>query len=76
MVIWQLPDRSMERPHGLKYRFFCGTKSNCLVRHDNETGKGDHSHYGDREEAYHFQSIERLVEDFRNDCVRLGGWEW
>jgi hypothetical protein len=47
-----------------------------LVRYDNETGKGDHRHYGDQEEMYSFQSIERLVEDFRSDCVRLAGWEW
>jgi hypothetical protein len=25
MVIWQLPEKSIERPHRLKYRFFCGT---------------------------------------------------
>ena len=53
-----------------------GTAEICLVHYDNEIGKGDHRHYGDSEEAYLFQSIERLVEDFRNDCVRLAGWEW
>ena len=76
MVIWQLPEKTGDRPHGLKYRFFCGTEEVCFVRYDNETGKRDHRHYGDTEEAYDFQSIERLVEDFRNDCVRLAGWEW
>lgn len=76
MVIWQLPGVSRDRPHGLKYRFFCGTTAACLVRYDNEMGKGDHRHYGNREEAYNFQSIEKLVEDFRNDCIRLAGWEW
>ena len=76
MVIWQLPEKTDDRPHGLKYRFFCGTAEVCFVRYDNETGKRDHRHYGDTEEAYDFQSIERLVEDFRNDCVRLAGWEW
>jgi len=76
MVIWQLPEASAQRPHGLKYRFFCGTANDCVVRYDNETGKGDHRHYGDREEAYSFQSIERLVEDFRRDSHRLAGWEW
>ena len=76
MVIWQLPEKTADRPHGLKYRFFCGTAEVCLVRYDNECGKGDHRHYDDTEVAYVFQSIERLVEDFRNDCVRLTGWEW
>ncbi|MEE9423308.1 MAG: DUF6516 family protein [Gammaproteobacteria bacterium] len=76
MVLWQMPEVSAERPHRLKYRFFCGTAQTCLVRYDNETGKGDHRHYGDQEEHYRFQSIEKLVEDFRNDCVRLADWEW
>jgi hypothetical protein len=76
MVIWRLPAETADRAHGLKYRFFCGTAESCLVRYDNETGKGDHRHYGDAEEPYLFQSIERLVEDFRNDCVRLADWEW
>ena len=76
MVIWQLPEKTTDRPHGLKYRFFCGTADTCLVRYDNETGKGDHRHYGDQEEMYPFQAIERLVKDFRSDCVRMAGWEW
>lgn len=76
MVIWQLPEPTAYRPHGLKYRFFCGTANTCFVRYDNESGKGDHRHYGEREETYVFQSIEQLVEDFHNDCIRLAGWEW
>ena len=76
MVIWQLPQRCAERPHGLKYRLFCGTARYCIVRYDNETGKGDHRHVGDLEESYRFESIEQLVEDFRDDCSRLAGWEW
>lgn len=58
MVIWQLPENSVDRPHSLKYRFFCGTAETCFVRYDNETGKGDHRHYGSQEEDYPFQSIE------------------
>ena len=42
----------------------------------NETGKGDHRHIGGREEAYGFESIEKLLEDFRDDCTRLAGWRW
>ena len=76
MVIWQLPETSKQRAHGLKYRFFCGTLETCFVRYDNETGKGDHRHYDDEDSDYHFESIEKLVEDFSNDCARLAGWEW
>lgn len=76
MVVWRLPSASAERPHGLKYRLFCGTRDECFVRYDNETGKGDHRHYGRREESYRFESVDRLLEDFRSDCVRLAGWRW
>lgn len=76
MVIWALPRRSAERPHGLKYRLYCGRGDECIVRYDNETGKGDHRHYGEREEAYAFESLEKMIGDFRDDCVRLAGWRW
>jgi len=71
-----LPKRSAERPHGLKYRLYCGRGDSCLVRYDNEAGKGDHRHYGDREESYRFVSLDKLIEDFREDCTRLAGWRW
>lgn len=76
MVIWHLPRATADRPHGIKYRFYCGRGDECLVRYDNEAGKGDHRHYGEREESYTFAGVEQLIEDFRNDCARLAGWEW
>ncbi len=76
MVLWQLPRPTRDRPHGLKYRFHCGRGGVCLVRYDNETGKGDHRHCGHREESYDFTTVEALTEDFRRDCVRLAGWRW
>ncbi len=76
MVIWALPQRTADRPHGLKYRLYCGRPDASLVRYDNETGKGDHRHYGEHEEPYSFVSVERLVADFREDCARLAGWRW
>jgi len=42
-VVWRLPQTSVERPHGLKYRLYCGHRDGtCVVRYDNEAGKGDH----------------------------------
>jgi uncharacterized protein DUF6516 len=76
MMIWALPQASAERPHGLKYRLYCGRGRVCLVRYDNEAGKGDHRHHGEREEAYRFESLEKLLADFRDDCTRLAGWRW
>jgi hypothetical protein len=65
-----------DRLHGLKYRLFCGRRGECLVRYDNEAGKGDHRHYGEREEPYPFKTVERLLADFRADCARLADWSW
>lgn len=76
MVIWRLPGNTRERSHGLKYRLYCGSGGECIVRYDNEAGKADHRHYGDREEPYVFTSVEELLEDFRQDCARLAGWKW
>jgi hypothetical protein len=70
-TVWALPQASEERAHGLKYRLFCGDATQCLVRYDNETGKGDHRHYGDQEEPYTFTTLEALLEDFQADIVRL-----
>jgi hypothetical protein len=41
-----------------------------LACYDNETGKGDHRHLGDRESAYEFVSPEALVADFLADVER------
>jgi uncharacterized protein YwbE len=71
MVVWRLPKATADRPHGLKYRFYCGKVGRCIVRYDNEAGKGDHIHYGDDERAYTFVSAERLVADFLKDVARL-----
>jgi len=65
MVLWQLPRRTPDRPHGLKYRLYYGLKDGtCSVRFDNESGKGDHKHVGSREESYRFNGVETLVADF------------
>ncbi|OEU78826.1 MAG: hypothetical protein BA865_14880 [Desulfobacterales bacterium S5133MH4] len=65
MVLWQLPEKTAERPHGLKYRIYYGlADGTCLVRYDNETGKGDHRHIRGQEEPYLFRDVETLVADF------------
>ena len=73
MVVWRLPQSSAERPHGLKYRLYCGRHGRCLVRYDNERGKGDHRHEGETETPYRFKSLLGLIEDFREDVRRLAG---
>jgi hypothetical protein len=73
MVLWQVP-RSTHYPLGLKYRLYYGDAGGfCLVRYDNERGKGDHCHLGDVQTIYHFRDVESLVRDFLRDIQRLRG---
>ncbi|GMR21587.1 MAG: DUF6516 family protein [Gammaproteobacteria bacterium] len=73
MVIWRLPDTDSEGPHGLKYRLYYGYPGKCLVRYDNERGKGGHRRDGGKEDPYTFISIEQLIQDFKADIERLRG---
>ena len=41
-----------------------------MLRYDNEAGKGDHRHIGDREQSYRFVDPDRLVADFFADVRR------
>ncbi len=72
-VVWELAEATPDRPHSLKYRLYCGRNGKCIVRYDNETGKGDHRHYGTREELYRYTTFSKLVEDFLADVERLTG---
>jgi hypothetical protein len=73
MVIWKLPGLDSERPHGLKYSLFYGVSGKRLVGYDNERGKGDHRHYGDKEQKYNFQTVDVLIQDFETDVARIRG---
>jgi hypothetical protein len=39
----------------------------AVVGYDNERGKGDHKHLGDRQEPYCFKSPKQLMADFMAD---------
>ena len=39
----------------------------CVLRYDNEAGKGDHRHIGRVERLYKFVDPETLLVDFWND---------
>ena len=41
-----------------------------MLRYDNEAGKGDHKHIGDREFRYQFADVDTMLEDFHSDVTR------
>lgn len=72
VVIWLLPEPLPGCSHRLKYRLYYGISGGqCLVRYDNERGKGDHRHVQGNEETYNFTTVENLLNDFDKDIRRL-----
>jgi hypothetical protein len=70
IVIRRLPRRVLGSPHPHKYRMALIDAGECVLRYNNEAGKGDRRHVGDREEPYAFTTIERLLEDFEASVRR------
>lgn len=70
LVMWKLPRPLAGSRHGYKYRLAYIVDGKCVLRYDNEAGKGDHRHIGRRESAYTFESPEQLVADFQRDIAR------
>jgi hypothetical protein len=67
LVVWRLPRPSRGSKHRFKYRLALVENGSCVLRYDNEPGKGDHRHIGDKEEAYKFTTPEALLDDFLAD---------
>lgn len=67
------PGADVDRPHGLKYRLVYARHGRRLVGYDNERGKGDHKHIGDKQFPYMFVSVDQLVSDFMADVKHHAG---
>ena len=66
MKIWKVV-ATEDKPHGLKYSLVYVKDGKRIVGYDNGEGKGDHRHYGNREEPYHFEGVDKLIADFLRD---------
>ena len=71
IVIWRVPEPLLGSNHRYKYRLAFIENDICVLRYDNEAGKGDHKHYGKREFDYHFIGLDELRRDFMADVRRL-----
>ena len=67
MVLWSLPRRVVGSAHDYKYRLALVVSGECVLRYDNEAGKGDHRHMGAGEQPYRFTDIDALIADFLAD---------
>ncbi len=71
LVVWQVPQKLLGSDHLVKYRLAFMMLGRCVLRYDNEAGKGDHKHIGEKEYAYRFVSVDELQNDFWTDVEVL-----
>jgi len=57
--------------HQYKYSMAYVVDGLCVMRYDNERGKGDHKHIGEQEYPTTFTTIENLIASFRADINML-----
>lgn len=70
LVVWEVPKPLLGSGHPYKYRLALIADGICVLRYDNEAGKGDHKHLGNQEFPYAFSSTAQLVADFWHDVTR------
>lgn len=64
IVNWRLPKPLSNSRHDFKYRLAYIANQRCVLRFDNEAGKGDHRHLDEIEAPYMFSNVETLQADF------------
>ena len=71
LVLWQLPAPLAGSAHAYKYRLAYVVEGVCVLRYDNESGKGDHRHFRGKESRYVFDGVDRLLAAFQRDIERI-----
>lgn len=70
VAVWRVPKPVHPSTHLYKYRLVYVVNRKCVLRYDNERGKGDHRHFDSVEFLYTFSSPEQLMADFNADILR------
>jgi Family of unknown function (DUF6516) len=71
LVLWKLPARLPGSEHAYKYRLAYVVDGVCVLRYDNEAGKGDHRHFRGKESPYAFEGVDKLLAAFQRDIERI-----
>lgn len=70
IVVWRVPRPVPGSAHEFRFRLAYVVNDECVVRYDNERGKGDHRHFGQNEGSYRFTTFDGLIADFAADVTR------
>ena len=68
--VWRVPEPVRGSGHEYKYALAYVVRGVCVLRYDNEAGKGDHRHVGAVETAYQFTTPAQLLADFWTEVDR------
>ena len=69
LLVWKVPEPLRGSAHLFKYSLAYIVAGECVLRYDNERGKGDHRHWGEMETPYVFTTPEQLIADFWSDIA-------
>jgi hypothetical protein len=64
LVVWRVPVPVRGSHHEFRYRLALVVDGDCVLRYDNEAGKGDHRHVRNKEHEYRFKSAEQFARRF------------
>jgi hypothetical protein len=67
VIIWRLPAPLPGSTHPFKYRLALVHAGQCVLRYDNERGKGDHKHVDGAETPVTFVDLATLFAQFHDD---------
>ena len=70
LVLWRVSAALQGSKHACKYRLAYMVGGRCVLRFDNEAGKGDYRHDGHVAHRYAFTTAEKLIADFEADIAR------
>ncbi|HQW20678.1 MAG TPA: DUF6516 family protein [Rhodocyclaceae bacterium] len=70
LLLWRGPKPVEGSSHIFKYRLVYVVDGVCVLRYDNESGKGDHRYINNKERAYKFSTPDQLITDFQHDIAR------
>lgn len=67
-VLWQVAIPLPGSAHNFKYRLAYVVNGVCVIRYDNEAGKGDHKHHQATETKFSFMGPAELGADHAKSC--------
>ena len=70
-MVWRAAAPVRVSAHRYNYRLALVVDGKCVLRYDNEAGKGGHRHVGDQEQEYRLKSAEQLLADFWTDVEEI-----